>query len=205
VIDISPRVGAGVRVWQGDSAFSWEWTAARARGDAVNLGRMGLSPHTGAHADAPRHVDDAGADIASLPLEVFWGPARVVDWTRRGTMDRRALAALEWAGVQRVLFRTRRDGEPLTYGPVFPALTADGAAFLCERGLRLVGVDVPSVDPYDSADLAAHHVLADAGIAILECLELGAVAAGDYELAALPLRIEGAEASPVRAALRARD
>jgi arylformamidase len=120
-------------------------------------------------------------------------------------MDRAALAALDWAGVQRALFRTRRDGEPLTYGPVFPAFTPDGAAFLCAQGVRLVGVDVPSVDPYDSPDLAAHHVLARAGVAILECLELGAVTAGDYELAALPLRLAGAEASPVRAALRVLD
>ncbi len=204
LIDISPRIGPGVPVWPGDTPPAWEWTAALERGDPMNLGKLTLSPHTGTHVDAPLHLVAGGEDVASLPVEIFWGRARVVSWIGRSALDRGSLEGLDWQGVERVLFRTRRAEEPLRYRPGYVVLQPAAARFLCEQGVTLVGVDTPSVDPFDSTDLPAHRVLARARVAILECLELGEVAAGDYELAALPLKLAGADASPVRAVLRAR-
>ena len=202
ILDISPVIGPGVGVWPGDTPLTWEWAGRRSRGDVANVGRLGLSPHTGAHVDAPLHLADDGADAAALPLEVFWGPARVVEWPGGRAIDAAALAGRRWEGVVRALFRTRGAGEPLAYRAGYPALTPDGAAYLAGRGVRLVGVDTPSVDPFESPDLPAHRALLGAGVAILECLELGAVSPGDYEMVALPLRLAGADATPVRAALR---
>jgi arylformamidase len=204
ILDISPAIGPGGAVWPGDSPLAWQWVSRRDRGDVVNLGRLALSPHTGAHVDAPLHLEDGGPDAAALPLEVFWGPARVVDWAAGAPLDAAALARLPWGGVRRVLFRTRAAGEPLAYRAGYPAFTPQGAALLAARGVRLVGVDTPSVDPFESPDLPAHRALLGAGVAILECLELAAAEPGDYELVALPLRLVGADATPVRAALRRR-
>jgi arylformamidase len=205
ILDISPVIGPGVAVWPGDSPLVWEWVSQRARGESVNLGRVTLSPHTGAHVDAPRHLEDGAPDAAALPLESFWGPARVVGWAAGVPLDRAALEALPWDGVRRALFRTRQPGRPLAYAAGYPAFTPEGAAFLAARGVQLVGVDTPSVDPFESPDLPAHRAFLAAGVAVLECLELAAAAPGDYELVALPLRIAGADATPVRAALRSRD
>lgn len=205
IIDISPAIGPGAEVWPGDAPLVWESVASRAGGDVVNLGRLSLSPHTGAHVDAPLHLEDGAPDAAALPLQVFWGPARVVDWPPGTRLDAAALGRLAWGGVERALFRTRRAGETLSYATGYAAFTPDGAAYLAARGLRLVGVDTPSVDPFDSPDLPAHRAFLAARMAVLECLELAEAPAGDYELAALPLKLVGADASPVRAVLRARD
>ena len=124
-------------------------------------------------------------------LEAFWGPARVFE-TGAGAVGATALSALDWQGVERALFRTGGEGY----------LTEEAAAFLIERRVKLVGIDTLSVDPEGHPDMPVHRAFARAGIAILECLRLDHAAAGDYELVALPLAIEGADASPVRAALR---
>jgi arylformamidase len=168
------------------------------------LGKLSLSLHTGAHADAPLHVRDSGADVAAVDLDAYWGMARVVDWIARGPIDRPDLEASDWKRVERVLFRTRLAGEGPAFGEDDPYLTADGAAFLCQIGLKLVGIDRPSLDAFASSDLPAHRAFVRAGVATLEGLVLSHVEPGDYELVALPLALEGAEASPVRAALRTR-
>ncbi|MEO6461581.1 MAG: cyclase family protein, partial [Candidatus Eisenbacteria bacterium] len=176
-------------------------------GDAVTVCKVTMSPHTGAHADAPLHVGAGDGDAASLPLDAYWGPCVVVDMVGVTEIDGaavgRALAATG-AGWEcgRVLFRTQ--AAPLDHFPErFAHFTPEGAAALAALpGLRLVGIDTFSVDAADSKDLSAHRHLFSAGIVILEGLDLSAVEAGRYELVALPLALEGADASPVRAALR---
>jgi len=187
-------------VWPGDPPFALSWRARIDRGDPFNLSELSLSPHTGAHADAPLHVLEAGADVASLPLEAYWGPVRVIDWVGRGRIDRPALEPEPWERVERVLFRTRGPWglEEDSY------LTAEAADFLCSLGLRLVGIDRVSLDAPDRAELPVHRAFARSGVATLECLDLMHVDAGEYDLVALPLALEGADASPVRAALRRR-
>jgi arylformamidase len=205
VIDISPRIGRGAPVWPGDTPLSIETALDPASGDAVTVCRVTMSPHTGAHADAPMHVAAGPGDAASLPLDAYWGPCFVADATGVAAIDAgvagRALAAAG-EGCERILFRTQ--ARPLDRFPeAFPHFTATGAATLAaRRGLRLVGIDTFSVDAADSKDLPAHRALFGAGLVILEGLDLSRVEAGRYELVALPLALAGADASPVRAALR---
>jgi len=210
LIDISPPVGRGAVVWPGDTPFELEVAWSPEHGDAVTVSRVTMSPHTGAHADAPLHVGAGPGDAAGLPLAAYWGPCRVLDWRReiarssRGAIEAGDLAARagEIAGAERVLFRTL--DRPLEVFPEsFPHFTPGAAAWLAARaGLRLVGIDTFSVDAPDSKDLAAHRALFAGGLAVLEELDLSQVEAGHYELAALPLRLVGADASPVRAVLR---
>jgi len=162
-----------------------------ANGARANVGAISLSTHAGAHADAPLHVVAGGGDVTSLPLEAFWGPAHVFDMRDR-EIGATALSLLDWHGVERVLFRSGGEGYLL------PA----AADFLIERNVRLVGIDSLSVDREGDPEMPVHRAFARAGVAVLECLRLQHAPAGDYELAALPLALAGADASPVRAALR---
>jgi arylformamidase len=159
------------------------------------VGAISLSTHAGAHVDAPLHVIEHGTDVASVGLEAFWGPARVFDLEGCQRIDAADLAKLDWTGVERALLRTQAAASHLT---------EDAAAMLAERHIRLIGIDSLSIDGPDDDGLPIHRSLAAAGIAILECLVLEGAKPGDYELAALPLALAGADASPVRAVLRAR-
>lgn len=205
--DISAPLGTATPVYPGDAPFAIEWTARIAAGDSANVSVVRLSPHTGTHVDAPLHLEDDGADVASLALDAFVGRCRVVDVTAEGRGSREpigreeALAALD-APPERVLFRTRRErpsGWTAEFRPISPELAAE----LPELGVRLVGTDAPSVDAEADADLPAHRLLVGGGTVIVENLDLSEVPAGEYELIALPLRLEGLDASPVRAVLRA--
>jgi len=210
LIDISPPVGRGAVVWPGDTPFELDVAWSPEHGDAVTVSRVTLSPHTGAHADAPLHVGAGPGDAAGLPLEAYWGPCLVLDWRPEiarsplGAIEEGDLAARagEFDSAERVLFRTL--DRPLeTFPESFPHFTPGAAAWLGARaGLRLVGIDTFSVDAPDSKDLAAHRALFAGGLAVLEGLDLSQVEAGRYEIAALPLRLVGADASPVRAVLR---
>lgn len=205
-IDISRPVSDGTPVWPGDPPWRYRLAAAIERGDAANVGEVSGTTHAGTHTDAPLHVDPAGAGIDTLPLEAFAGPATVVDVSdREGLIVREEFeAALEAAGAdspERLLLRTACD-----WSAGFPTwcrgLSPDAAAWCGERGLKLVGTDAPSVDPLDSDTLDAHRALVAAGVAIVESLALAGIEPGSYELVAFPLRWIGADASPVRAALR---
>ena len=205
VIDISPRIGVGAPVWPGDTELAIETAWDPAAGSAVTVCKVTMSPHTGAHADAPIHVAAGPGDAASLPLDAYWGPCFVYDAVGVEVIDevvaRRALAAAG-EGCARLLLRTQ--ASPLTTFPAsFPHFTADGAAAL--TSLRLVGIDTFSVDAPDSKELPAHRAFFGAGCVILEGLDLSRVEPGRYELVALPLALAGADASPVRAALRRED
>jgi arylformamidase len=212
VIDISPPIGEGAVVWPGDTPFRLEVAWSPDHGDAVTVSRMTLSPHTGAHADAPMHVGAGETDAAALDLGAYWGPCLVVDWRAEvanspsGAIEAEALEARadEFAGVERLLFRTL-DLPLESFPESFPHFTPEAAAWLAGRadaGLKLVGIDTFSVDAPSSKDLAAHRALFEGGLVVLEELDLSQAAAGAYELVALPLRITGGDASPVRAALR---
>jgi arylformamidase len=208
VIDISPRIGVGAPVFPGDTPLAIDVTFDPAAGDAVTVGRLTMSAHTGAHADAPMHVGAGTGDAASLTLDAFWGPCTVVAIAGTLVIDaavvERALAAAGAMGgaCERLLVRTQ-DAPFTTFPERFPHFTADAAALLAaQAGLRLVGIDTFSVDAVDSKDLPAHRALFAAGLVVLEGLDLSRVEPGRYDLVALPLALVGADASPVRAALR---
>ncbi len=203
--DISPPVHAGSPVFPGDTAYSQQWCATIGPGCPVNVSAITLSPHVGSHADAPLHYDADGATIGDVSLEPFLGPCRVVHAIGCGPL-------IEWEHIahavdgtlpQRVLVRTyehmpvnRWDGALAAYAPATIARLAD-------LGVLLVGIDTASIDPADSKTLDSHQVIRQRGLRVLENLVLDEVPGGDYELIALPLKLTTADASPVRAVLRA--
>jgi arylformamidase len=179
-----------------------QWTCRKPAGASVNLSEIRLSVHSGTHCDAPLHFDDCGVAVAALPLEPFLGPARLVDVSGRDIIQIRDLEHIDFSDAPRLLLRTDAWTDHERFPTKIPILATDTIIWLGSRGVRLLGVDVPSVDALDSKDLPNHHALGAANIAIIECLNLGAVAPAMYELIALPLRLEGADGAPVRAVLR---
>jgi arylformamidase len=182
-----------------------DWTLRRDRGDSVDVAAVGLSVHTGTHVDGPRHTGD-GPAVGALPLGPFVGPAVVVDarsaiYGDPPLVDRDVLEGVDLRATPRVLLRTRDAVDPGRFPERFAALSPAFARALVDRGGVLVGTDAPSVDPVDSTELEAHRILVEGGVPNLENLVLTDVAPGRYTLVALPLRLEEADSSPVRAIL----
>ena len=201
--DISPVLSAVTPVWPGDTPFSIERVWSIGEGSPVNVSRLTLSTHTGAHADAPLHYHALGADSATRSLEPYLGACRLIDVTAaRGTVVPDTLARRLDRCPPRVLLRTARVASQQRWSSKFTAIAPETIDLLASAGVRLIGVDTPSLDPQDSKTMDAHRRVLAADMAILEGLVLDGVAEGDYELIALPLRIAGADASPVRAVLR---
>jgi arylformamidase len=201
--DVSRPVRKGMPVWPGDTPFDFSFVARIAEGAAVNVGRVAMSVHTGAHVDAPLHFQDDALDAASVPLEPYVGPAVVARVAAGGGIRPSDLpqgleAAL--ARAPRLLLRTYGQ-RPTAFDEAMAHATVELADWLATRGVRLLGLDSDSMDAFDSKELPAHKRLASHGIAILEGLDLSVVEDGTYELIALPLRLVGADASPVRAVL----
>lgn len=212
--DLSPPIDASTPVWPGDTAYSARWTWKLADGASVNLSAVETTPHLGSHADAPLHTEAGGAGIGEMPLSPFLGPCRVIEVARGASGEAPDLVeirhlvdedgdAVDPADPPRLLFKTGSVVDRSTFPESFTALSPELVEHAAAAGTVLIGIDTPSVDPFDSKDLAAHHALFKNGLANLEGLVLDAVPPGLYELIALPLRLAGLDASPVRAVLRA--
>lgn len=202
--DITHPLGNGSAPWPGDTAFSLELTWRMAEGASVNVSRLTLSPHNGTHADAPFHYDPNGLTMAEVPPDRYIGPARLVALEGRASVSLADLAKLDLSGTTRLLVRTGSCPDPIHFYPDFTYFEPAAVAYLAQNGIGLIGTDAHSMDPADSKDLPAHHACRGAGILILENLNLATVPTGDYELIALPLKLAGADGSPVRAVLRER-
>lgn len=200
--DITRPFYSGMPVWPGDTPAEFAFSATKAAGASTNVGRWRLSAHTGTHADAPYHYNDAGLKLDELDPAVFVGPAVVVDVRGQEKLTPALLAPHDFGGAPRVLFRTDTWTDMTVFPRNWPVFTPDTPAWLATRGVKLVGMDVPSVDTIGSKDLPIHHALDAAGIIILENLDLAAIAPGRYELIALPLKVRGGDGSPIRAVLR---
>jgi arylformamidase len=202
ILDISILVQPGTPEWPGDVPFSCGWSARIAQGASVNLSHVAGSPHVGTHADAPLHVRDGWPASDQLPLEPFLGPVTVLDVTRApaGTL---ALDADDsrLEGCERLLLRTDRTIADGVFPGAWPVLSAATAILLAAAGVKLVGVDAPSVDERESKTLEVHKALFGGGAYVLENLDLRGVAEGRYELVAPPQRLGGLDAAPVRALL----
>jgi arylformamidase len=206
LIDISPRLAPDLAVFPGDTPLSRELLLELERGDPVTLSTLRSTVHLGAHVDAPSHYGAGAASIDALPLERFVGPCRVI------RIPAEAGALVSWTAVHealggreatpRLLLATGTYPDATTFDRNFAGIEPGVARELCRQGVELLGVDTPSVDPADSEELPAHAACLESGITILEGLVLDGVAEGAYELIALPLRLAGFEASPVRAILR---
>ena len=200
--DISPVLGPATPPFPGDQAYEQRWTARIGPGCPVNLSALTLSPHLGAHADAPLHYADGAQAIGAVPLEPFLGPCRVIHAIGCGPLVQPAHLAHALANLPpRVLVRTC-ERAPTDWSEDFSAYAPETLELLAARGVRLVGIDSQSVDPATSKTLDSHHVLLKHDLRVLENLVLDAVPEGDYELIALPLKLAQACASPVRAILR---
>ncbi len=200
--DISQKVKPGIPVWPGDTPYQEERTWAIGPGCPVNVSRLTLSTHTGTHADAPLHYDADGAGIGLLGLEVYLGSAQVVTVpSGAGLVTVEHVVPVLRDGITRVLLHTF-DRFPDGWVSDFTAIDAGLITALAARGVRLIGTDAPSVDPETSKTLDAHHAVRRHDMRILEGLVLDGVPDGVYELIALPIRLEGADAAPVRAVLR---
>ena len=204
--DISVAVRPGTPEWPGDVPFQCGWTARIGEGSSVNLSSTTASPHVGTHADAPLHVRDDWPATDSLPLQSFLGAALVLD-VRGAPGGELSLAADDrrLTGIQRLLLRTGRSIAGGTFPSEWPVLSEATAAVLAARGLLLLGVDAPSVDERESKSLPVHHALFGGGACVLENLDLSEVEEGRYELVALPQRLVGLDAAPVRAVLLSGD
>jgi arylformamidase len=205
LIDISRPISTGMPVWPGDSEVEFAFSASKAKGSDANVGRLVMGVHAGTHADAAYHYNEAGARIDEMPLDLFVGPARVIDIRSQSLITPEGLAGIDFIGTPRVLFRSDTWTDMTKFPTNWPVLDRSTPAWLAERGVRLIGLDVPSVDTLNSVGMPMHHTIDRAGLFILENLDLRDVAPGVYDLIALPLRIKGADGSPIRAVLQTRD
>ncbi|BDI59610.1 arylformamidase [Qipengyuania nanhaisediminis] len=200
--DISQRLRPGLPVWPDDTAFRQERTWQMEDASPVNVSALTLSTHSGAHADAPLHYATDGADIASVDIAPYLGECLVID--ARGVGPLIEVADLpHLQSADRVLFRTFERFPHSDWESETTAIAAATIEWLAVQGVKLVGIDGPSIDPQSSKTMDAHKAVHRHDLRVLEGLVLDDVPEGRYELIALPLPIVGGDASPVRAVLRA--
>ena len=202
--DISPPVHAGTPVFPGDTPFEQHWSWTIGADGPVNVATLRLSPHTGAHADAPLHYDPQGEPVGALALEPYLGRCRVIHAVGCAPLVRweHLAHAVDATLPPRVLVRTYAQAPVDTWDPALAAFAPETVERLADLGVLLVGIDTASIDPADSKTLPSHQVVRRRGLRVLENLLLDGVPEGDYELIALPLKLTTADASPVRAVLR---
>ena len=208
--DISRTLSNDFAEWPGDEPCRFQLTREKTKGESVNLGAISMSVHNGTHADARFHFDTNGESIEKAPLETYLGRATVVDLGQVFldskekhliTIEDLRPSAEAIAATSRLLVKTGRWSDSTVFPNQIPVIAADVPAWLQKNGVKLLGMDLPSVDEIDSKSLQNHHALAHAGIAIVESLDLSDVASGIYQFAALPLKIAGGDGAPMRAIL----
>lgn len=201
--DITPPISENLSVWPGDTPLRREVLMDMQQGHSVSLSTLHATVHLGAHADAPSHYGVDGQTMAERSLDHYLGPCQVM----RLQVPRAAVITPDLlpgpVQAPRLLLATGTFPDPTHFTEDFAALSPELVEHLHRHGVRTVGVDTPSVDPFPSKDLPAHRAFLRCDMAILEGLVLRDVPEGVYELIALPLRLVGFDASPVRAVLRA--
>jgi arylformamidase len=206
-IDISVPLRPGMHEWPGDHPFEVEQLASVERGDTYTLSRASMTWHVGTHMDAPGHFVRGGACIDAFPADAGIGPARVIGIRHPRLVTAAEIAAYRIRAGERLLFKTRNSSiawKAPSFAFTFASIAPDAADLLASRRVRLVAIDYLSVDGYDAGEMPAHKSLLGAGIWVVEGVNLAGVSPGRYDLVCLPLRIVGADGSPVRAMLRAR-
>jgi len=201
IIDISPRVSPDLAVWPGDVPYRRDVAMSWSGGDHLTLSAINATVHLGAHVDGPNHYDPSGVAIDERPLSLYYGPAQVIDV--RVSAGERILPEHVTVAIEatRVLFHTGTYPNPNHFNRDFASLSPQVVDWLAEQGVRLVGIDTPSIDLCDDKKLLSHGRVAAHDMAILEGIVLTEVKPGTYTLIALPLPLAGADASPVRAVL----
>lgn len=201
-IDISQPLNNKLAHWPGDEPFYYDTAVTKEMTGSVNIGRITTSVHIGTHVDAPFHFLNDGKRILDLEIERYIGPCKVIDLSAFDEISEYALKKKGISHAERLLIKTALPNRPYRFPEEVPPITSDGAAYMQAIGVKLVGVDTPSVDRISSKDLAGHHALYHHDIYILENVMLDQVEEGDYELIALPLALEEGDGSPVRAVIK---
>jgi arylformamidase len=201
-IDISQVLNDKIPVWPGDTPYQYKVSWGMEESGSVNVGQVTMSTHTGTHIDAPYHFDNDGKKVIELDFNLYIGPALVVQLQQPTSIGLKELQDVPLQGVKRLLIKSGAWQDKTIFPKSIPHIEPELAAYLAEQGVQLLGLDLPSVDPLDSKELSAHHELNRHGIHILEGLVLDKIEPGEYELAALPLPLEQADGSPVRAVIR---
>lgn len=200
--DITPTLSPATPMWPGDTPFQTETTWEIENGCPVKVSKITMSTHSGAHCDAPSHYDIHGVAIDAVPLDVYMGACRVIDCIGIKLVEPQHIAHALENMPARVLLKTYRQAPTDQWDAGFAAVSVEAIDLLAQRGVRLIGIDTPSLDPQESKTLDAHHAVQRNRMAILEGIVLDDVSEGTYELIALPLKLAGMDASPVRAVLR---
>jgi len=207
LFDITVPIRAGMPVYQGDPGVKIDSWSAFAKGDSSNVSILNFGAHTGTHVDAPAHFIEGARRIDALSLEVLIGPARVIRvGDEVSEIGAEFVRSCDLQNVERVLFRTRNSGFwNEGFRKDFTHLLPEAAQILVDQGVKLVGTDYLSIEKFQSGHHKTHLTLLSNSVVIVEGLNLSAVAAGDYELICLPLKIgDGAgDGAPARAVLRA--
>jgi len=206
IFDVTVPLSAEVPTFPGDPPFQMESLYQIADGDPYNVARISMGTHSGTHIDAPYHFLADGVAVDHLPLELLMGKARVVEVMARDKVERAELEARDLRDDIRVLLKTRMSGQlrQPKFQEDFVYLTPDAATYLVQAGIKLVGIDYLSIEKFGSTDYPAHHVLLEAGVVIIEGLDLSETEPGEYDMTCLPLRIVGADGAPARVILRTR-
>ena len=207
IYDLTLPLSTDLPIWPGDPNIAISLSSSLARGDDANVTRLELSVHAGTHIDAPFHFVPDGPGIDQLSLETLIGPCRLFDMTGlRKSIDRSDLENLDLSGITRILFKTTNSkywsADDRVFHTDFIYLSTEGAHFLVEHKIKLVGIDYLSIEKFNNAGHPTHHALLRNHVIILEGLNLSAVPEGDYELIALPLKLKGADGAPTRVVLR---
>lgn len=198
--DVSRPLTARMRIFPGDPAFISRPVASLDRGDPAAVGQLSLGTHSGTHLDAPGHVLRGGGGIETLDLEALIGPCQVI--RVEAGVARIGLNQVGRVARPRVLFQTAAGSSLEVFDPTFAGLDEPAAMSLVAQGVRLVGIDAPSIDPMEESErLSAHRILLGAGVAVVEELDLSGIEPGAYQLYCLPLLIPGADGAPARVLL----
>jgi len=205
IYDVTVPISNTMPVWPGDPSVQLTAKShlSRDKTHTVHLTAIEMGSHTGTHMDAPFHMIDGGRTLSDIPLDTLVGKARVMEIPAARSLGRTELQAFDWTGVERVLLKTENsshwnDGK---FYEQFVYLEPDGAQFLVDRGVRLVGIDYLSIDKFHSESHPSHFVLLQKNIVIIEGLNLNAVPQGDYTIYALPLNLQDADGAPTRVVL----
>jgi arylformamidase len=203
IYDVTRTLQAGMATWPGEPGPDVTLIKQMSAGDSADVSKLALGVHTGTHVDAPCHFIPGGAGVESLPLTAMMGPARVVGMRHERAIRVDVLERLGLDGVERVLFRTRNSDNwsDSAFKDDFVYIDPEAADWLSKHGARLVGVDYLSVESFAAPEPLTHRILLNAGIVIVEGLDLRQVVPGDYTLSCLPIKLAGADGAPARVVL----
>jgi arylformamidase len=204
--DISLPISPVMPVWPGDPSIQIEQTSTLVDGRAINTSRLQIGTHTLTHVDAPRHIEERGLTVDRLPLDLLIGPAVVVEPRYEDNLITATdLGELGIRGTERLLIKTPNSylwmGGPYEFEPDYVSLSRDAGPWLLSKGIKLVGVDYLSVDPFESEELEVHRSLLENGVVVLEGLNLSQVPEGRYQLICLPLKVRDGDGAPARVVL----